>query len=86
MNFCKHQVRCGGPDIDTDRNQFNIIRSPDHIGNCLLIFCEMTKPINRAENLGRFGNLPEDREARIAVMQRLLKRGAATMDSSNRRP
>ncbi|MBT3288779.1 MAG: extracellular solute-binding protein, partial [Victivallales bacterium] len=54
--------------------------------NCLLIYCEMTKPINRAENLGRFGNLPEDREARIAVMQRLLKRGAATMDSSNRRP
>ena len=54
--------------------------------NCLLIYHEMTKPINRAENLGRFGDLPEDREARIAVMQRLLKRGAATMDSSNRRP
>lgn len=45
--------------------------------NCQLVYHVMTKPMNEAETLARAGQLPEDREERLAVMLRLLERGAA---------
>ncbi|MCK5801648.1 MAG: extracellular solute-binding protein [Lentisphaeria bacterium] len=43
--------------------------------NCQLVYHVMTKPMLEAERLSREGDLPEDREARVQVMQKLLQAG-----------
>ncbi|MDX9979146.1 MAG: extracellular solute-binding protein [Lentisphaeria bacterium] len=45
--------------------------------NCQLVYHVMTKPMNEAEELAKAGRLPEDREERLALMQRLLEKGVA---------
>ena len=48
--------------------------------NCQLVYFVMTKPMIRAEQLGMDGDLPEDYEARVDVMQKLLADGVAEAD------
>jgi multiple sugar transport system permease protein len=43
--------------------------------NCQLVYHQMTKPMEKAEELALEGKLPEDREERLRVMQRLLEAG-----------
>ena len=48
--------------------------------NCQLVYYVMTKPMVQAEQLGMDGDLPKDYEARVDVMQELLRDGVAEAD------
>jgi multiple sugar transport system permease protein len=45
--------------------------------NCQLIYAMMTEPLVKAENLAMEGALPQDREARLRVLQELLQHAVA---------